>query len=112
MKLKMWLIPAALVGMMLWPFSSKSGGGYHTFLVLILTSLRMKTDICRQDDDAGDSTGLKYSVSMTGDSLSKTSFTDNGNDIFVNDDAGTITFTLLDGQDSSNENWFDLRILK
>ena len=111
MKLKMWLIPAALVGMMLWPFSVKAEEDTIHFS-LNIDELTDENGYLQADDDAGDSTGLKYSVSMTGDSLSKTSFTDNGNDIFVNDDAGTITFTLLDGQDSSNENWFDLENIK
>lgn len=107
----MWLIPAALVGMMLWPFSVKAEEDTIHFS-LNIDELTNENGYLQADDDAGDSTGLKYSVSMTGDSLSKTSFTDNGNDIFVNDDAGTITFTLLDGQDSSNENWFDLENIK
>ena len=76
MKLKMWLIPAALVGMMLWPFSVKAEEDTIHFS-LNIDELTDENGYLQADDDAGDSTGLKYSVSMTGDSLSKTSFTDN-----------------------------------
>ena len=71
MKLKMWLIPAALVGMMLWPFSVKAEEDTIHFS-LNIDELTDENGYLQADDDAGDSTGLKYSVSMTGDSLSKT----------------------------------------
>lgn len=107
----MWLIPAALVGMMMWPFSVKAEDDTIHFS-LNIDDLTDENGYLQADEDAGDGTGLKYSVSMTGDSLSKSSFEDNGNNRFVNDEAGTLTFTLLDGQDSSNENWFDLENIK
>ena len=111
MKLKMWLIPVALIGMMIWPFSVKAEDDIIHFS-LNIDELTDENGYLQADDDAGDGTGLKYSVSMTGDSLSKSSFTDNGDGIFVNNNAGTLTFTLLDGQDSSKENWFNLENIK
>lgn len=111
MKLKMWLIPAALVGMMMWPFSVKAEDDTIHFS-LNIDDLMDENGYLQADEEAGDGSGLKYSVSMTGYSLSKSSFEDNGNNKFVNDDAGTLTFTLLDGQDSSKENWFNLEDIK
>lgn len=111
MKLKMWLIPAALVGMMMWPFSVKAEDDTIHFS-LNIDNLKDENGYLQADEEAGDGTGLKYSVSMTGDSLSKSSFTNNGDGIFVNNNAGTLTFTLLDGQDSSKENWFELENIK
>ena len=65
MKLKMWLIPAALVGMMLWPFSVKAEEDTIHFS-LNIDELTDENGYLQADDDAGETI---YSSTMMQEQL-------------------------------------------